>query len=288
MKLFRWKKEKNSNHDLWEQEPTILPTQMQSEVPVIQRFLSYQVANLQGIGTRRQQEDSFAFVNAIDVTAMKEKGLLAIVADGMGGMKGGKQASELTVSCLKEDFEKIDREQDLAFQLKESVRHASEKVYQLLHGEGGSTIVACMLFEEQLYYVSAGDSYLYLKRGNHLTRINREHNVRMELYSEEIESGNMNPERARLHPEAAALTQFLGKDQIEDIDYFHRPLRLEEDDCLLICSDGVGGVLNEEEILFALHMENPARSCQCMENMIKEKGNPYQDNYTALVISCGY
>ena len=62
--------------------------------PVRERLLSYQVANLQGRGTRERQEDSFAFANALDVTEILRRGLLAVVADGMGGLKDGREVSQ--------------------------------------------------------------------------------------------------------------------------------------------------------------------------------------------------
>ena len=66
--------------------------------PVRERLLSYQVANLQGRGTRERQEDSFAFANALDVTEILRRGLLAVVADGMGGLKDGREVSQACVA----------------------------------------------------------------------------------------------------------------------------------------------------------------------------------------------
>ena len=77
------------------------------EVEPISPLLSYQVANLQQKGARPYQEDSFAFVNALDVTEIRENGLMAIVADGMGGMEAGKQVSEMAVSCMVSAFSQM-------------------------------------------------------------------------------------------------------------------------------------------------------------------------------------
>lgn len=303
MKLFHWKKSKKEDETTKqpfgqqspsENEPrkeasfnTAIDTTVPSKTPV-KRLLSYQVANLQGIGTRKQQEDSFAFVNAIDVTEIKKSGLLAVAADGMGGMKGGKEASEMVIACLIEDFKKMDRSKNLGFQLRDSVLRAGDKVFELLSGEGGSTLVACILFQEQLYFASVGDSYLYLKRNHQLYRLNREHNVRNYLYLKNIRSGNMDPTSANQHREVAALTQFLGKELLDDIDFFRQPLPLQDGDTILLCSDGVGGVLTEQELLNCLTQGFPSDACCCMEQSIFQKREPYQDNYTALVINCKY
>ena len=70
----------------------------------VKRLLSYQVANLQGVGARARQEDSFTVANAFDVTEIKEKGLLFVVCDGMGGMKDGKVASETAIASIRNSF----------------------------------------------------------------------------------------------------------------------------------------------------------------------------------------
>lgn len=254
----------------------------------MKRLLSYQVANLQGIGTRARQEDSFAFANVLDVTEIRQKGLLAAVADGMGGMKDGQRASETAVFSLKAGFAAMDREADLSVQLCDSVYKAGEQINQLLEGDGGSTLVACVIYQEQLYYASVGDSFLYLKRDGQLLRLNREHTYRSQLYLEAIRSGSMVPGPANTDPERAALTQFLGMDQMSEIDCFRRPLPLKDGDVLLICSDGVGGVLTEEKLLGCLERKTPAEACAGMEEEIRRQNRQYQDNYTALAIYCSY
>lgn len=276
MRLFPWKRKKEKTREPIPVQPEPLHTR-----------LSYQVANLQGIGCRERQEDSFAFVNALDVTMISEKGLFAIVADGMGGMRDGKVASETAVSSLKTDFMSLDYEQDLAEQLHESVIRAGEVVFQNLKGDGGSTAVVCMIYDEKLYYVSVGDSFLYLKRGDMLYRMNREHNVLHREYLQTIRQGSMNPEIAQNGREKNALTQFLGMESVEDADYLRRPFSIKSKDVLLLCSDGVGGVLTQDEILECLQKPSPAEMCGEIEQRILLANRPHQDNYTALVIQCG-
>ena len=246
------------------------------------------MVNLQGIGTRERQEDSFTVVNAFDVTEIKEKGLLFVVCDGMGGMKDGKLASETAVTSLRNSFALMDRNQDLAGQLKESIFRASEEVQRQLNGDGGSTVVAGIIFGECLYYASVGDSFLYLKRGDGLYRLNREQNLCNELYLERIRSGTLEPREAEEASEASALTQFLGMTGFEDVDCSVRPFPLREGDVLLACSDGVGGVLEEREIQNALNLNHSQSMCRQLEQDILAHARKNQDNYTALVIKCMY
>lgn len=251
-------------------------------------LLTYQIANLQEIGARERQEDSFAVANAFDVTEIREKGLLFVVCDGMGGMKDGKLASEIAVASIRQSFADMDRNADLAQQLKESVYLAAEEVEKHLEGDGGSTVVAGILFQEKLYYASVGDSFLYLKRDGQIYRLNREHNLRCQMYLESIRSGNMDPKSGREHEEAVALTQFLGMTGMDDVDCSVRPLPIRDGDVILACSDGIGGVLDEEELVGALGLYSPQAMCQQMKQQVVAHGNRNQDNYTAVVVKCLY
>lgn len=254
------------------------------------RRLSYQVSSLQGIGQRERQEDAFLVVNGDDVFEMGQEGLFAVVADGMGGMKDGGLASRTAVENLQRAFREMDRDADLAGQLFQSVIRAGGQVRERLGGDGGSTAVACLIFGEQLYFVSVGDSYLYLKRDGELYRLNREHTYRSRLYLEEIRSGGIDPKPAEEAEEAAALVQFLGMDGMEadELDGFRRPYPLKDGDVLLLCSDGAAGVLTDEQILDCLKWPKPAEICANLEAGILKRGLRFQDNYTAVVIRCGY
>ena len=76
----------------------------------MENLLGYRVANLQGVGARTRQEDSFTVANAFDVVKIRDEGLLFAVFDGMGGMKDGKLASETAVSSMRDSFKAMDRE----------------------------------------------------------------------------------------------------------------------------------------------------------------------------------
>lgn len=280
----------DSAQPVWPAQAEQLTQQAQQPVkrPRVKRLLTYQVANLQEVGARARQEDSFTFANAFDVTEIREKGLLFVVCDGMGGMKDGKAASETAIASIRSSFANMDRSADLAKQLKESVYLAADEVEQRLGGDGGSTLVAGILFQEKLYYASVGDSFLYLKRGDQLFRLNREHNLCCQTYLESIRSGEMDPAAGRECPEAAALTQFLGMTGLDDVDGSVRPLPVRDGDVFLACSDGVGGVLSEEELLGALSLHSSQAMCQQMNQGIISHAKKNQDNYTALVVKCLY
>lgn len=252
----------------------------------VRRQLSYAIANLQGMGARAGQEDSFTVANAFDVAKIREEGLFFAVCDGMGGMKDGKLASETAARCLRQSFLEMDRGSDMAVQLGNSVFQASSQVEALIGGDGGSTVVAGILYQGRLFYASVGDSYLYLMRDGVLLKLNVGHNVCHDRYLEAIREGDMTPLSPSDIPEGEALTAFLGMVGLEEIDCSVRPLPLQEKDVLLACSDGVGGVLAPEEIMLALQEGSVEEMCARLEAGIVAHARLHQDNYTAVVVKC--
>ena len=252
----------------------------------MQRLLSYRLANLQGVGAREHQEDSFVVVNAFDVMRIKEQGLFFAVCDGMGGMADGALASQTAVQSLRTSFMSMDRSDDLAAQLRDSIFQASSEVESRIGGDGGSTVVACLVYQENLYYASVGDSFLYLLRNNTLYRMNREQNVCHQSYMEVIRGGGIDPSDYQDQSDAAALTGFLGMIGLDDVDCSVRPFPLREGDILLACSDGVGGVISENEVREILSLPSEQDMCQQMEQKLINYARANQDNYTAFVVKC--
>lgn len=246
----------------------------------------YQTAILQGIGSRENQEDSYAFVNDHDVLKINQNGLLAVVADGMGGMADGKKASTMAVTSLLKGFEEFDLSKDLSPQIRDAFYLANEEVFNLLNGYGGSTAILCMFYHGKLWFASVGDSGLYMLRNQQLNRLNRRHTLCNDIMLKTIRRGSTDPSEGRNNPESHALSSFLGMEELSGVDYLLRPLNLEPGDVLLICSDGIDGTLDEDVIISCLEQETPEYCSFAIENEIKKKSKKYQDNYTGLIIRC--
>ena len=245
----------------------------------------FDIANLQEIGKRMRQEDSFAFVNALDRSMYDARGMMFCVCDGMGGMADGALASDTAVQCLREDFLSLDCEGNIPAQLVKSLRAASEQVVSLLGGNGGSTAVLGVIFREKLYFACVGDSYLFLLRGEQLIRLNIMHNMCHLKYLEAIRNGCLDPIPGRRHPESAALTSFIGMAGYAIVtDTAAQPIPLQRGDVILACSDGVGGVLDEKALIKALRASSAQQACDAIAKGVAEAALPYQDNYTALVV----
>lgn len=251
-------------------------------------LLSYRLANLQGVGARSRQEDSFTVANAFDVVKIKEHGLFFAVCDGMGGMKDGALASQTAVAGLRSRFLSMDSARDHCAWLKDSVSMASSEVEAVIGGDGGSTVVTGIIYNECLAYASVGDSFLYLFREGMLYRLNLDQDLCHQHYMEEICSGSADPLDYQDQAEAGALTDFLGMRGGVHVDCSVRPIPLREGDVLMACSDGVGDVLMEYEVIQALSAGSEQEMCTLIEQSIAGHAKPNQDNYTVVIIKCVY
>lgn len=248
--------------------------------------MRYHVANLQGIGARAEQEDSFTLMNALDESMYDTYGLMFAVCDGMGGMKDGKLASGTAINSIRNSFASIDTTSPIVPQLDSFIQKASDDVYNVIGGNGGTTVVLGYILHEQLYFISVGDSYLFLVRNGKLIRINELHTLRRDYYLEDMRIGDISPELCRNETESNTLSSFLGMSDPIITDKFLKPLQLKKNDILIACSDGVGAVLSYDDMLDALNTPSVTKMCENIEECIKSNSLQSQDNYTALIIKC--
>ena len=244
----------------------------------------FRVGNIQGVGGREHQEDSFAVLNVSDPEKLAERGLLAVVADGMGGMAGGEFASQCAVDSLIQSFEEWDGVSPVADCLYSAAFAASEQVFRQFGGMSGTTLTAVHIREDGLHWVSVGDSAIFLMRNGGVFQLNREHNYLNQLYARELEEETIHKERAEQDVDARRLTSFVGIDHLREVDLNLRPWRIRPGDVLLLCSDGISGVLTPPELKEAMCL-GPDEGCALLETMIWEKQVLEQDNYTGIMIA---
>lgn len=242
------------------------------------------VDNVQGIGRRERQEDSFALCNASDPEAWDRQGLFAVVADGMGGMAGGNEASEAAVEAFVQLFHALLEDGDVPQQLREGACAVSDGIFQRFQGRSGTTVVAVRLLGDALHWLSVGDSAIFLKRGECVFQLNREHTCLNDLYLRELEQEPIQRDRAEQDEDARRLTAFVGIDRLTQVDQSLRPWRLRPGDVILLCSDGISGVLTPAELKEAMSLE-PDAGCRLLETLVLEKALPEQDNYTGVMIA---
>lgn len=240
--------------------------------------------NVQGIGAREGQEDSFALMNAADPEAFARQGLFAVVADGMGGLEDGKAVSEGAVSGFLQLFQTLNPEGDIPEQLLNGVRAINDALVQRFGGRGGTTAVAVRIFRDQLHWVSVGDSSIFLMRSGGVFQVNREHTRLNQLYLAELGREPSDKTRAEADPDGRRLSAFLGMPGLREVDRNLRSFSLLPGDVLLLCSDGISGVLTPPELMEAMRLP-PDEGCRLLETLVREKSLPEQDNFTGTMIA---
>ena len=229
---------------------------------------------------RKQNQDSY-HIEQIDKNT-----LLGIVCDGMGGAKSGNIASTLAVDvfvqeirrCYKSsmDQEKIDQ------MLMSAAKLANFTVYdqslQIEEFDGmGTTLVGVLIKGRKATVINVGDSRAYGIDADGIHQITKDHSLVQMM----VDKGELTPERAKTYPGKNFITRAIGTEPIIISDLFHR--NLAKGDFILLCSDGLSNMMDDQEILFeVVHGVNKQHCCQRLLNIAKNRGAP--DNVTSVLI----
>jgi protein phosphatase len=242
-----------------------------------------EVAGLSDVGCQRENnEDSFLYWEPADDREFKRKGRLAVVADGMGGYEGGLEASRLAVETVREVYDRVMRN-DPQVALVEAFLTAHDKIlnYAVENPElqgMGTTCTALVICDRQIHVAHVGDSRLYLLRDAEISRLTRDHSYVGRL----VESGIVRAEDAERHPQRHILTAALGAGTELSVDGIERSVKLQDGDELLLCTDGLWGVVGEDELQSAMASYAPNECCQALVKLARERGGP--DNITLQVL----
>jgi len=243
-----------------------------------------QIGNTLNIGSRESQQDSFAISDIMNAGLCERKGVFAVVADGMGGLENGGEISSIVTRTMLQYFNEMDFSEHIELDLLNMLYTANDNVNLLMRGQeqGGSTVVAAIIKDGKMYWISVGDSRIYLFRKGAVMQINREHTYAVEL-DEKAASGLISWEDAANDPQRASLTSYLGNGKPEKIDRNLRPMQLILGDRVILMSDGIFGTLSDEQIRDAQAVE-PYKSAEELQAMVLAKQKPNQDNFTAVIL----
>jgi serine/threonine protein phosphatase PrpC len=242
--------------------------------------------NAQHIGARQDQQDSFGFSDPGNEAFVAHGGFLGVVADGMGGLSHGSEASHAAVRTFLSAYESKAPGESIPDALARSLIAANRAVVTLADHFGsrngtGTTLAAAVLHGDSLYWVSAGDSRVYLCHGNTLTRITSDHVYARHL-NEQVAQGKISRSEAEGNAERAALTSFLG--DLKEVDRSLRPFVVRPGDHIFICSDGLYRALSEAEITEAFRRD-PQTACDTLVEQAVAKQRNHQDNLTIIALS---
>lgn len=205
---------------------------------------------------------------------------LFIVADGMGGHNAGDRASGYAVEVMVDEIRK-SRERNPVKSLRLAIEMANSKVLEEARSEEkyhgmGTTIVAATVINHVLYVANVGDSRLYLIGKDGIYQITRDHS----LVEEMIRLGNLTREEGRMHPDRNIITRAVGVDPSVKIDFFD--LKLNRQDKILMCSDGLTNMLEDEEIRQLI--QNEATLQDAGKKLVEAANrNGGRDNITVLL-----
>ena len=237
---------------------------------------------------RSNNEDAYLVLVPPDVPPQVE-GIL-VVADGMGGHQAGEVASNLAVQTVSTRLGKrgISQQPGNAGSgypnvLKDIVEEAHRSILSESQGERqgmGTTLTLGLIEGGRLHLAHVGDSRAYMLRDGELKQLSQDHS----WVGEEVRAGRLKPEEAESHPRRNLLTRALGADENLLVDTETFPLK--EGDQLLLCSDGLHGVVSDQEIADILGSKaEPQSQCDRLVQLANEKGGP--DNVTVVLARIG-
>jgi protein phosphatase len=200
----------------------------------------------------------------------------------MGGYEGGQEASRIAVEVIEEIYANSGPGDPRTWLLQgfqvahHRIQEYAEK-YSDLHGMG-TTCTAMALLDHLLYFAHVGDSRLYLVRGSNISRLTQDHSYVSRL----VQNGVLRAEEAESHPQRHILTAALGAGNSVTPDAPPQPVSLETGDVLVLCTDGLWGLLTESEIQSAVAGKTAAEICDTLVETAKNRGGP--DNITVQVL----
>jgi serine/threonine protein phosphatase PrpC len=230
---------------------------------------------------RKNNEDSFGYWEPDDDAEFQRKGRMAVVADGMGGYEGGQEASRMAVDAMLKVYREFPGEPQQA--LIEGLQAAHEEIRQhgLTHPElrgMGTTCTAAAIANDSLYFVHVGDTRLYLIRDGRILQVTRDHSYVGRL----VEAGMISREEAETHPQRNILTAAVGTNPELIMDSSGQPEPLRAKDVLLLCSDGLWGVVHDAELLAAVEKHTAEGAGRELIELARGRGGP--DNITVSIL----
>ena len=247
---------------------------------------SFEVAVFSSIGDREDQQDSSGLF------LRSNEGIITI-ADGMGGAEGGRQASDIAVKNTVAAFRSFNYIEDLAGFYIETVKQSDYLINNLKNESGeklgaGSTIVSVIIRDNLMHWMSVGDSRIYLSSDNELTQLTKDHNYYLAL-NDGVACGEISPEEYEIEKtKGDALISYLGIGNLRLVDLNNEPFVLKKDDIILLSTDGLYKILDNETINNVLiNFNNINEAAEALERKCvkaAQKDNIHRDNTTIAIV----
>ena len=228
------------------------------------------------IGQKRKQNQDYVFTSEIPVGPLEN---LFIVADGMGGHNAGDYASKYAITTIVEEIqqskESVVASMEKAIQSANSHIRTKSRENEELNGMG-TTVVAATIEGDTMCVANVGDSRLYVIN-KEIKQITVDHS----LVEEMVRMGGIGREQARVHQDKNIITRAIGAEDDLEIDFFQ--VKLEEGDFILMCSDGLTNMIEDEDIRMLLQGQRDiVEKAEVLVNTANNNGG--KDNIAVIVI----
>lgn len=241
------------------------------------RFVVHQASK---IGGRKYNQDRVGY-------AYTSEALLLVLADGMGGHLHGEVAAQIAVQSFMRAFSRLEqaRVKEPEVFMRATMRAGHEAIFtyareQELGGSPGTTCVAALVQEGQIWWAHAGDSRFYLMREDAVVDVTHDHSVVQQW----ADWGIITPDEMKTHPDRNKITNCLGG--VEDMFYVDvsQPVVMQSGDTILLCSDGFWSPLEEEEMTKLSSAPDVPERLDELVNLAVEREAVRADNTSAVVV----
>ncbi|MCU0476453.1 MAG: protein phosphatase 2C domain-containing protein [Anaerolineae bacterium] len=254
--------------------------------PHTNAHLAYGQSSDVGMIRSNNQDSNYVFVSASrSGDAFPQFGIF-MVADGMGGHSDGELASATVVrvsasNLLQKVYLPIINKTDISDRvpMSEALDEAFQAAHRVLIEDvptGGTTLTAAVLMGNLAHVAHVGDSRIYLVNEEKIEKLSRDHSYVQRL----IELNELDPSQAENHPQKSVLYRALGLSEQLDVDVMTR--RVSSGSYLLICSDGLWGLVSDEELRSITLRYPPQQACDTLVSLANQRGGT--DNITVVIV----
>lgn len=240
---------------------------------------------------REKNEDRYSVTSFQTIKRPRERSLLAVLCDGVGGEQAGEVAAEMAVNLITGNIARSDAadpvlDLETAFQQASAAIRLEAQNNQSWHGM--ATTAACVwIIGQNLYTATVGDSRIYLLRGGQITQLSTDHT----WLQEAMDAGILKQDEVENHPNAHVIRRFLGSENPPEVDFRIRTpdgasadqgMKLQFGDILFLCSDGCSDLVAPGEILSHLQNTPLQAGLQSIKALAYERGG--RDNITMIAV----
>lgn len=240
------------------------------------------VGAVSDVGLKRQNNQDYMF-------ASTEKDFpLFVIADGMGGHNAGEVASSMAVKTILDKFrgnlEKLKNEKTIKLLIKEAIQEANDNIYLKSFEKPefngmGTTITLAYVYDTKIFIGHVGDSRAYVVKNRELSQITEDHSLVNEL----VKNGSITPAEAINHPQKNMITRAVGTSYKINLDLYI--LNYEDKDKLVLCSDGLTNMVDDNTILEVINSNDLDMYKVCNDLVSLAKNNGGRDNITVVGIN---